>query len=741
MRGRWSKRAWLRAAAIAFLIAAAVVGRVSRSEWQSDDLLTAGMAFAAFADGWIGVLVALAVAPLALPMHSNLPASYRVGEWIEFITVGIAVTLANKVQILRRSDAKMRAVFASISDIILILDGDGTCIEMPPNNSLLSRPPEELIGRSISDIFPSDGADLFLSQIASVFASGKMVIIEYPLQIGERLVWFSASVAPLDESSVIWIARDITERKSIEDALEQRVRERTRELSESVEALHVSEERFRLLAWSTTEAVWDLDMATGEVWRGKGYETSFGYAEGQLEPTVAAWRELIHPDDRDRVQQSYTEAMESGELSWSGEYRFRRADGSYAHILHNAHIVRDDQKRAVRVLGALIDITERKQLAEELEQTKRVTSLGRIAASIAQEVNNVLMAIQPNAEVIHRRTPAELRHVTENIMQAVRRGKRVTEEILRFTRPAEPNLQCVEVAEFLEHWTEEIRPLLGGKVQLHIELPGTNVYALADPMQIGQVFTNLAINARDAMQDRGGTLRITAELAKSWGSFNFGVVKTPDRFVHFTVRDQGSGISTAQLPHIFEPLFSTKPGGVGLGLAITHQIVTQHDGHIFVESEVGAGSTFHIFIPNTIPAIATVEPKAQSMLGLRRLLLVEDEPAVASGIAMLMEMEGIEVETVFTGRETPAAIERFSPDAIILDIGLPDIDGVGLYSEIHERWPELPVLFSSGHADASNLDKYLSRPNVRFLRKPYDFDTIRATLAEIVPEPSHHVRT
>ncbi|HEX9405898.1 MAG TPA: PAS domain S-box protein, partial [Thermoanaerobaculia bacterium] len=550
MRGRWSKRAWLRAAAIAFLIAAAVVGRVSRSEWQSDDLLTAGMAFAAFADGWIGVLVALAVAPLALPMHSNLPASYRVGEWIEFITVGIAVTLASKVLILRRSDAKMRAVFASISDIILILDGDGTCIEMPPNNSLLSRPPEELIGRSISDIFPSDGADLFLSQIASVFASGKMVIIEYPLQIGERLVWFSASVAPLDESSVIWIARDITERKSIEDALEQRVRERTRELSESVEALHVSEERFRLLAWSTTEAVWDLDMATGEVWRGKGYETSFGYAEGQLEPTVAAWRELIHPDDRDRVQQSYTEAIESGEMSWSGEYRFRRADGSYAHILHNAHIVRDDQKRAVRVLGALIDITERKQLAEELEQTKRVTSLGRIAASIAHEVNNVLMAIQPNAEVIHRRAPAELRHVTENIMQAVRRGKRVTEEILRFTRPAEPNLQCVEVGEFLERWTEEIRPLLGGKVQLDIELAGTNVYALADPLQIGQIFTNLAINARDAMQDRGGTLRITAELANSWGSFNFGVVKTPDRFVHFTVRDEGSGISTAQLPHI-----------------------------------------------------------------------------------------------------------------------------------------------------------------------------------------------
>jgi two-component system, cell cycle sensor histidine kinase and response regulator CckA len=195
-------------------------------------------------------------------------------------------------------------------------------------------------------------------------------------------------------------------------------------------------------------------------------------------------------------------------------------------------------------------------------------------------------------------------------------------------------------------------------------------------------------------------------------------------------------MSSAELPHIFEPLFSTKKGGFGLGLAIAHQIVTRHGGHIFVESQVGRGSTFHVFLPTTAPTISAIEMKAVQALSVRRLLLVEDEPAVASGIATLMEMEGIEVEIVVTGGEAPAAIERFSPDAVILDIGLPDIDGVGLYDEIYRRWPDLPVLFSSGHGDATKLEKRLSRPNVRFLRKPYDFETIRATLAEIVPASS-----
>lgn len=180
--------------------------------------------------------------------------------------------------------------------------------------------------------------------------------------------------------------------------MEARVDQHTRELRDS-------EERFRLLVRATSDAIWDLDLVTGQVWRGEGYESLYGYAKGELAPTVPSWQNLVHPDDQKRVHESWTEAVETGGLSWSGEYRFRRADGTYANILDNAYIVRDAQMRPLRMLGAMVDVTERKQLEERLAQAKRVTSLGHVAASIAHEFNNVLMGIQPNAEVMQRRGP------------------------------------------------------------------------------------------------------------------------------------------------------------------------------------------------------------------------------------------------------------------------------------------------------------------------------------------------
>ncbi|HEY3053629.1 MAG TPA: PAS domain S-box protein [Thermoanaerobaculia bacterium] len=978
-------RNWLRFAAIASWIAVTIIDFSGSAGWLADILLGAAAVFAVCADGWIGGVIALIIAPFLLVRDGDPTRQRAFAEWIESLVIVVAMVIARRrIRRFQESESKLRALLASMDDVILILDRVGTYLEIVPTNpSLLYRPADEMVGRRIGDFFPADQTEFFLSRIATVLAERATLDVDYSLEIDGRTIWFGAAVSPLDDKRVIWVARDISERKITESQLETRVQERTRELSDTERALrtseeryrsvfdqandliftlspeglmtslnpaferilgwsrsewtgkpfmalvpadghsqvellvevlkrersippsrtHViskegkrivlelalveqilqgksvgflgvarditrresaeerlrrserqladaerlakvgsfeqdlitktlwwsdelyrmfglepsavpmdfhrflsllpagerpkideamavlairgehewelrarsidgaekaltckarlvhdarggirlvgsvqdvtekkraeqmlreSEERFRLLARATSEAVYDLDIPSGRVWRGEGYERLFGYAYGDLSPTVSSWIDLVHPDDRDRIHRSYDEAIGAGELSWTDEYRFQRADGSYANILDRAYIVRDAQKLPTRLLGAMMDISERKQLEQELEQAKRVTSLGRVAASIAHEVNNVLMGIQPNAEVIQRKGPAQLRHVSENIMQAVQRGKRVTDEILRYTRPTEPALQCVSVRKVLDRWSEEVLPLLGPSIDLTIEVPDDDIYVHADPLQIGQVFTNLALNARDAMQERGGgKLTVTAELARSFGSFRFGVVKTADRFIHFTVRDEGCGISDERLAHMFEPLFTTKNGGIGLGLAISYQVVTCHNGHIFVESEVGKGSSFHVFLPATLPLVHQDEPAQPPALSIRRLLLVEDEPAVASGICMLLQMEGVEVETVSTGLEAVGAIERFSPEAVVLDIGLPDVDGVTVYLEIHQRWPELPVLFSTGHGDSANLETYLARPNVGFILKPYDFEAIRGALATI----------
>lgn len=501
-------------------------------------------------------------------------------------------------------------------------------------------------------------------------------------------------------------------------------------LQKAAEAqLRETEERFHLLARATNDAVYDWYLGTNEVWWGEGHQKLFGYGPDEARH-VGGWAELIHPDDRERTWTSLQTAMETGQDIWSEEYRYRRSDGTYAVVLDRAYIVRDATKTATRVAGSMTDMTERKHLQEQLAQAKRVSSLGRVAASIAHEFNNVLMGIQPNLEVIRRRGSEDLRAPIEHILQSVRRGKRVTDEILRFTRPGAPGLQCVSIAEFFDRWAAENRPILGSNVDLHLDIEH-GLHMTVDPLQTAQVFTNLALNARDAMGENGGTLSVTASLATSFGSFSFGVVKSPDRYVHFRVTDNGCGMTREQLGHVFEPLFTTKKKGTGLGLAVSYQLVLQHEGYMFVESEIGRGSTFHVFLLAGSPVLRLVETDACSSLDVKRVLIVEDEVAVATGIRTLLELEEVTVEVVHTGREAIPAIERFRPDSVILDIGLPDANGADIYTQIASRWPDLPVLFSSGHADAAKLEPFLRASTTALLIKPYDFETLRASLLRL----------
>lgn len=496
------------------------------------------------------------------------------------------------------------------------------------------------------------------------------------------------------------------------------------------ELLRISEERFQLIARATNDAVWDLDLVTQGLWCGEGFRTLFGYDTEKINPEF--WQQQLHPEDRSRVIQSIEEALATGQDCWSAEYRVQRSDLTYANVLDRAYIARDAQMKPLRMVGAIMDTTPLKQMEDQLAQARRVSGLGRIAASMAHEFNNVLMGIQPNLEVIRSQASSSFDAPLDYVLQSVRRGKRITEEILRFTRPADPALQCVEVDRLMAAWRQEILPILGAEIELRISDLSPH-YIEADPLQIAQVLTNLAVNARDAMNDRGGVLEITIDQGKSFGSFGFGVVKSPDRYVHFSIRDHGCGMSPEHLAQVFEPLFTTKKGGTGLGLAVSYQIVLRHGGLMFAESKLGEGSTFHVLLPATLPVVKNIvavsdhhnhEP--------RRILIVEDEAAVAFGIQALLEIEGIPTDIASTGAAAVPAIERCMPDLVILDIGLPDLDGVEVYAGIAARWPVLPILFSSGHADAAKLGEFTRKPNVGLLLKPYDFDTLRQEVARLM---------
>jgi CheY-like chemotaxis protein len=205
--------------------------------------------------------------------------------------------------------------------------------------------------------------------------------------------------------------------------------------------------------------------------------------------------------------------------------------------------------------------------------------------------------------------------------------------------------------------------------------------------------------------------------------------------VRLTVSDNGIGMSDETIHHIFEPLYTTKATGTGLGLAVTHQIVKRHAGEIFVESREGKGTSFHLFLPRTEAEEAA---EGSSVLPFRkparhtRVLLVEDDAAVSEGLLAALEEEGLEVSAVDRGALAVDAVRRVSPDAVVLDVGLPDMSGADVYLQIAEEWPDLPVIFSTGHGDMGRLERFLERPNVDYLMKPYGTDVLLERLSRLV---------
>jgi PAS domain S-box-containing protein len=507
---------------------------------------------------------------------------------------------------------------------------------------------------------------------------------------------------------------------------------RTSVVIRDVSARHAAEQQIRIQAAmldSVQHAIVAIDSGMTVIYWNRAAEELFGYSA----------REMIGRNLRKeplRLAEGdphFAEAMESvlDQRPWTGELTMQAKDGRrFPGLLALAPIVGADGRIAGTV-GVTADLTAIRQLEAQLEQARRVASLGNLAATVAHEFNNVLMGVQPFVEIVRLRAGGDPRLLDAalHIERAVRRGKHVAQEILRYTQQTEPSTLPVRLRDQLEEAAAAARE---DGLQVVVDCP-PEVAVQADAMQLQQVLINLLANARDALRG-GGQVRITAVPATGSGQYPFGIVPHPERFAHIEVRDSGSGIEPGALKHIFEPLFTTKrTGGTGLGLAIVHRIVERHQGYIFVETEVDRGTAFHLFFP-----LASEAPELEPIVrrdGERphgRLLLVEDDVLVATGMAALLQDEGIPADVVARGSDALAKIEETQPDAVVLDLHLPDISGEQVYRDIAARWPRLPVIFSTGHGNEDELTEHLEHQNVTYLLKPYDLDTLLGAVRRVM---------
>ena len=389
------------------------------------------------------------------------------------------------------------------------------------------------------------------------------------------------------------------------------------------------------------------------------------------------------------------------------------------------------------VLGLAVDITEIQRLQEQVEQSTRLESVGRLAGGIAHDFNNMLAAITGFTELallqIAGNEPARANLL--QVLEAVDRASQLVNQLLAFARRRVIAPQAMSVNEHLQQLTPFLQRVLGEDIQFECVLDEQTGAVRADPVQLEQVLVNLTSNARQAMPN-GGKLTIETQnvaLDEAYTSQHWGV--QPGEYVLISITDTGEGIAPEHLPHIFEPFYTGRTGGTGLGLATVHGIINQARGHIWVYSEPGKGTTFKIYLPRIYEQAEPLQARpaesvAQSGNGV--VLIVEDSDAVRHTMSEMLRALGYTVLEASRPQDALQLAATHAPDLLITDVVLPEMRGGELARALQVMHPSMKTLFVSGYTENTIIERGELKPGVAFLAKPFTMAQLSAKVREVL---------
>jgi nitrogen-specific signal transduction histidine kinase/ActR/RegA family two-component response regulator len=385
------------------------------------------------------------------------------------------------------------------------------------------------------------------------------------------------------------------------------------------------------------------------------------------------------------------------------------------------------------------DITNEKRLEQELRQGQKMEALGRLAGGVAHDFNNLLTAINGYSQIMLRRLPSDDPHrgFVQEIMQAGERAAALTRQLLLFSRRETPHRRAVDLNELVEGIVRMLERVIGEDVKVVTHLAPDLHPLEADPGHVEQVVLNLAINARDAMP-QGGLLTLKTEnLSLADAEVRYGQGLGSGDFIHLSVADTGTGMDEDTRGRIFEPFFTTKEKGTGLGLAVVYGIVQEHGGWIQLDSVLGVGTTFHVYLPALGEGAlgsedATSGDAVELEGGNECVLLVEDDPDVRDFVARILNDQEY---TVLVAHNATDAITLFEQeqdciDLVFTDVILPDGTGLELADELLARKEGLRILAGTGYLDDRVRPTDLAARGITLLRKPYDLPDVLRALRE-----------
>ena len=485
------------------------------------------------------------------------------------------------------------------------------------------------------------------------------------------------------------------------------------------------EELFRLISEHAVDMIAVVDAAGNRLYNSPAYEKLLGYSPEELRQTSPY--EQIHPEDQPKVMEAAKEAKESG-VGRRVEYRIRHKNGQWRILESTASAARNSRGEVEKLVIVNRDITERKQLEEQLYLSQKLEAIGRLSGGVAHDFNNLLGVIIGYSEAIGSQLDAEhpFREAIEEIQKAGNRAAALTQQLLAFSRKQVLAPKVIDLNMVVSDVEKMLRRLIGEDIDLKIVLGEALGMVKADRSQIDQVILNLAVNARDAMPG-GGKLVIetlNAELTES--DMNRYRYVIPGPYILLKVSDTGCGMDAELQSHIFEPFFTTKEKGkgTGLGLATVYGVIKQSGGYIWVESEVGKGTTFKVFLPRVEEqhdAVSKHEKPQQTTRHSCAILVVEDEDSLRKLTRNILQGAGHTVmEACDAEQALKVAKQAGSPiDLLLTDVVMPGMSGRALADELTALQPGIKVLYMSGYTDGAVATRGVLESGISILRKPF----------------------
>jgi PAS domain S-box-containing protein len=633
---------------------------------------------------------------------------------------------------LQRTANLLRAVADETPDAVFVKDRSGKYLLMNQAAArFVGKSVTEVLGKDDTALFDRDGARRLMERDRRVMESGRAETIEQLLTAAGVTRTFQSTKAPYRDGAgnvigLVGISRDITDRKRAEEAVRQ------------------SEERLRQAVRVSHIGIFDHDHLTETVYWSPEERAIHGW-KAERAPTLSEFEGMLHPEDRERIAAAIRRAHDpAGDGVFDVEQRIIRPGGEVRWLVTRSQTYFEgegDARHPVRTVGAVLDATEWKRLEEQFRQAQKMEAVGQLAGGVAHDFNNLLTVINGLSELaFHRmRQDDPSRELIAEVLKAGERAGALTRQLLGFSRKQVLQPQVLDVNVLLGELSKMLLRLLGEDIGIRLEADAASGLVKVDRGQFEQAVINLAVNARDAMP-AGGRLTIetrNAELDEAHVGQHPDA--RPGRYVLVAVSDTGHGMDPATQARIFEPFFTTKASGrgTGLGLAMVHGFVKQSGGHIEVESEVGRGTTFKVYLPRTDETVTSDRSSQDfAMLpgGTETILLVEDQDAVRIFARHVLRAGGYTVLEARDGEEALRVAQQCQGPIHLLmtDVIMPRMSGPQLAELLARDRPELRILFVSGYADEAMTRFGVPEKGSAFLQKPFNTARLARKIREVL---------